>query len=64
MDEGIAPDEILVFIPASASENSTIKAGIDIGEVRDLLGAGLPPGEVFIAYTQPKDINSLSLRGE
>lgn len=59
MDEGIAADEILLFIPTP--EGSDVKVGVNIDEVRDLLAVGLPPGEVVIPYTQPKNVDQLSL---
>jgi predicted ATPase len=62
LDEGIAPDEILLFIPTQ--EGSNVRVGAEISEVRRLLQTGLPAGEVVIPYTQPANADQLSLWGD
>jgi len=61
-DEGIAPDEVLLFIPSS--EGSTVKVGADIEEVRTLLKEGLTVAEVVIPRTQPENAQQLSMLGD
>jgi predicted ATPase len=61
-DEGIAPDEILLFIPTQ--EGSEVKVGAEIAQIRDMLGAGIPPGEAVIPYTKPPNVEQLSLFGD
>jgi predicted ATPase len=60
-DEGIAPDEILLFLPG---ENDTdVKTGVELDEIRTLLQTGLPPGEVVIPYTAPENTDRLATLG-
>lgn len=61
-DEGIAADEILLFIPAQ--EGSRVEIGAETDRVRNLLNTGLPPGEVVIPYTEPENAFQLSFWGE
>jgi len=61
-DEGIAADEVLLFIPSQ--EGSVIQVGADIAEVRQLLEAGLTAAEVVIPRTQPVNAVQLSLFGD
>jgi predicted ATPase len=61
-DEGIAPDEVLLFTPSS--EGSTVKVGADIEEVRTLLKAGLTVAEVVMPRTQPENAQQLSMFGD
>ncbi len=58
-DEGIAADEVLLFIPSQ--EGSVVQVGADIAEVRQLLEAGLTAAEVVIPRTQPINVVQLSL---
>jgi predicted ATPase len=59
-DEGIAPDEILLFIPYD-DEGTRVKVANEVEEIKALLETGLPPGEVVIPYTQPKNTAQLPL---
>ena len=61
-DEGIAPDEVLLFIPSQ--EGSEVRVGADIDEVRQLLEAGLTPAEVVIPHTRPANVVQLSTLGD
>lgn len=61
-DEGIAADEMLLFIPSQ--EGSMVQVGADITEVRQLLEAGLTPAEVLIPRTQPVNAVQLALFGD
>lgn len=61
-DEGIAADEVLLFIPAG--EGTEVKVGADINEVRQLLEAGLTVAEVVIPHTRPTDAIQLALFGD
>ena len=61
-DEGIAADEILLFIPTQ--EGSTVKVGADIEEIRHLLESGVPAAEVVLSHTKPADAAQLVLFGE
>lgn len=61
-DEGIAADEVLLFIPSQ--EGSVVQIGADIAEVRQLLEAGLTAAEVVIPRTQPVNVAQLSLFGD
>jgi len=58
-DEGIAADEVLLFIPSQ--EGSVVQVGADVTEVRQLLEAGLTAAEVVIPRTQPINAVQLSL---
>jgi len=58
-DEGIAADEVLLFIPSQ--EGSVVQVGADVTEVRQLLEAGLTAAEVVIPRTQPINAAQLSL---
>ncbi|HUX76353.1 MAG TPA: AAA family ATPase, partial [Anaerolineae bacterium] len=60
-DEGIAADEVLLFVPSQ--EGSVVQVGADIDEVRQLLEAGLTAAEVVIPRTQPANAVQLSLFG-
>ncbi len=59
LSEGVAADEILLFIPQA--EGTEVKAGGEIEQIRILLEAGEIPGEVVIPYTQPREVEQLSL---
>jgi predicted ATPase len=61
-DEGIAADEVLLFIPSK--EGSMAQVGAEIAEVRQLLEAGLTVAEVVIPRTRPPDAVQLSLFGD
>lgn len=61
-DEGIAADEVLLFIPSE--EGSEVQVGAEIAEVRQLLEAGLTAAEVVIPRTRPPDARQLSLFGD
>lgn len=61
-DEGIAPDEVLLFIPSQ--EGSIVQVGANIAEVRQLLEAGLTAAEVVIPRTRPVNAVQLSLFGD
>ncbi len=60
-DEGIAADEVLLFIPSR--EGSLVQIGADVAEVRRLLETGLTVAEVVIPRTRPMDAVQLSLFG-
>jgi len=60
-DEGIAADEVLLFIPTQ--EGSDVKVGADIDEVRQLLEAGLTAAEAVIPRTGPANAVQLSCFG-
>jgi len=51
-DEGIAADEVLLFIPSE--EGSEVKVCADLADVCQLLEAGLSVAEAVIPRTQPK----------
>jgi predicted ATPase len=57
-DEGIAADEILLFIPTQ--EGSEIKVGAEIAEVRTLLEAGVSAAEAVLPHTQPANACQLT----
>lgn len=59
LSEGVAADEILLFIPQA--EGTEVKAGGAIEQIRILLEAGEIPGEVVIPYTQPREAAQLAL---
>lgn len=59
LSEGIAADEILLFIPKR--EGSQVRVGAEIAEIRTLLEAGVSPGDVAISYTQPEKATQLAL---
>jgi predicted ATPase len=61
-DEGIAADEVLLFIPSR--EGTDLKVGADIGEVQQLLEAGLTAAEVVIPHTRPASAAQLALFGD
>jgi predicted ATPase len=61
-DEGIAPDEVLLFIPSQGG--SEVRVCADVDEVRQLLEAGLTPAEVVIPHTRPANAVQLSLFGD
>jgi predicted ATPase len=58
-DEGIAPDEILLFVPSQ--EGTAIQIGADIAEVRQLPEAGLTAADAAIPYAQPGIAAQLAL---
>ncbi|MBP8973975.1 MAG: AAA family ATPase [Anaerolineae bacterium] len=59
LSEGVAADEMLLFIPKR--EGSQVKVGVDITEIKELLEAGVSPGDVAISYTQPEKATQLAL---
>ena len=61
-DEGVAPDEILPFMPEE--EGATVQSGATIEEVHRLLDAGLSPAEVVIPHTRPANVAQLAFWGE
>jgi predicted ATPase len=61
-DEGIAPDEVLLFKPSK--EGSEVHLGAEIEEIRRLLETGLTVAEVIIPHTRPDNLAQLSLFGE
>jgi predicted ATPase len=61
-DEGIAADEVLLFVPSK--EGTIVRVGADIGEIRQLLEAGLSPAEVVIPHTRPSNAVQLSFFGD
>lgn len=58
LSEGVAADEILLFMPQT--EGTEVKAGADIEQIRILLEAGEIPGEVVIPYTEPQEVAQLA----
>lgn len=58
-DEGIAPDEVLLFIPTD--EGSIVRLSAQIEEVERLLDAGLSMADAVIPYTQPANATQLAL---
>jgi predicted ATPase len=58
-DEGIAADEVLLFIPSE--EGSEVKVCADLADVRQLLEAGLSVAEAVIPRTQPVNAVQFSL---
>ena len=58
-DEGIAADEVLLFIPTS--EGSVVRPSAEFGEVKRLLEVGLSIAEAVIPLTQPKNATQLAL---
>jgi len=61
-DEGIAPDEVLLFVPSR--EGSIVQVCADIADVRQLLEAGLTAAEVAIPRTRPHHVAQLSFFGD
>lgn len=61
-DEGIAADEVLLFIPAK--EGSEVRIGAEIAEVNYLLEAGLTVAEAALPQTKPPNAMQLSLFSE
>lgn len=61
-DEGIAADEILLFMPTK--EGSEVKVGAEIDEVRLLLESGVPPAEAVLPHTKPTNALQLTLLSE
>ncbi len=61
-DEGIAADEVLLFIPSD--EGTRVQVGANIDEVRQQLEAGLTAAEVVLPRTRPADAIQLALFGE
>jgi len=59
LSEGVAADEILLFIPEQ--EGSQVRVGAEIVEIKALLEAGVSPGDVAISYTQPEKATQLAL---
>jgi len=59
LSEGIAADEIVLFIPKQ--EGSQVRVGAEIAEIKTLLEAGVSPGDVAISYTQPEKATQLAL---
>lgn len=62
LQEGIAADEILLFVPTE--EGSHVEVGAMVDQVRILLEAGIPPGEVVMPFTQPSEVGQLSFWGD
>ena len=54
-DEGIGGEEILMLTPTE--EGTEVEVASDNRQVRSLLESGIPPGDVVIPSTKPKDIN-------
>ena len=50
-DEGIAPDEVLLFTPTR--NGTVVESGAAIGEVRDLLDSGLTVADAVVPRTRP-----------
>lgn len=61
-DEGIAADEVLMFIPTKEG-GSQVQAGAEVAEIRQLLEAGLSVAEAVLPHTRPVDATQLSLWG-
>ncbi len=59
--EGIGAKEILLFEPSN--EGSRVKLGADVTQIRQMLEAGIPAGEVVLPYTAPKNARQLVLWG-
>lgn len=59
LSEGVAADEILLFMPQA--EETEVKAGAAVEQIKILLEAGESPGEVVIPYTQPQEVAQLAL---
>ncbi|HCJ09982.1 MAG TPA: chromosome segregation protein SMC [Clostridiales bacterium] len=58
-DEGIAPDEVLLFIPGG--RGTEVRSGVRDSEVSRLLESGLTVAEVVIPKTSPRQAGQLSL---
>jgi len=58
-DEGIAPDEVLLFIPGG--RGTEVRSGVRDPEVSRLLESGLTVAEVVIPKTSPRQAGQLSL---
>ena len=58
-DEGIAADELLLFIPGQ--EGTEVEPGASIAEVRVLLEVGLTAAEAALPHTSPA--NAVQLAG-
>lgn len=58
-DEGIAPDEVLLFIPSN--EGSVVRLSSDIEEVERLLDSGLSMADAVIPLTRPENATQLAL---
>jgi predicted ATPase len=61
-DEGIAPDEIFLFIPSQ--KGTSVQAGVTHEEMRSLLQAGLAMPDVVMPITRPRNADQLALLSE
>jgi predicted ATPase len=61
-DEGIAPDEVLLFL--TSSEGTEIRAGADDDAIQHELDAGFRMGDIVLTRTEPPDLRQLSLFAE
>ena len=61
-DEGIGLDETLLLRPEA--ESTEIKPAGSLANVRDLLDAGIPLGDIVIPETEPSDVDRLSWQAD
>lgn len=61
-DEGIAADEVLLFIPGA--EGTAVRAAADLEQIRELAAAGLSLSEALIPHTRPEKVEQLALFGK
>jgi predicted ATPase len=61
-DEGIAPDEVLLFRPTP--EGTHVETGLNIPEVRRLLESGLTVADAVLPHTRPPAAEKLAYLGE
>jgi predicted ATPase len=58
-DTSISMEEILLLQPSK--EGTTVRPAREVQEIRDLVAAGVPPGEAVLPRTAPKDSEQLAL---
>lgn len=61
-DEGIAADEVLLFIPGA--EGTAVPAAADLEQIRELAAASLSLSEALIPHTRPEKVEQLALFGK
>jgi predicted ATPase len=58
LDQGVAPEEVLVLTPTS--EGTTVQTAATREDVRIMVDAGIPAGEAVRPLTRPKTLGQLS----
>jgi predicted ATPase len=57
--EGIAPDEVFVFEPSM--DGTSVRSGVTIEDVHQLLEAGMPLADALLPHTRPANVDRLAL---